>query len=115
MITQAVDDNNDWMFSIKRDNDAIKQDIKTKLLEWKGDCYSNQTQGIDWLNRFGKGAANLTALLTSEIKQLISNCEGVRKVELVDAIYDTEKNSLTIQYTCLLSESELLSDSINII
>lgn len=79
MIIRATTTTNDWTFG-KGLQDyfineaAIEANIKSKLLEWVGDCFFNLLAGVDWKNRLDIGQQQ--ALLI-EIKQLVLQCYGV--------------------------------------
>jgi hypothetical protein len=114
MIIRGLDENGDWVFgkgknSYKTAQSAIMQDIKTKLLEWKGDCFFSQNSGIDWINRFDK---NQESNLEEEIRTLLIQCYGVVGVEnvsvsLVDRVFSA-------QYTITTIFSQTIQDSINL-
>jgi hypothetical protein len=77
---RALDQNGDWEFgrglsSYKRKQDAIIQNLKTKLKEWKFDCFFAQNSGVDYNNRLSK--TNQKSLLDQEIKRIIVSTEGV--------------------------------------
>lgn len=79
MRVRAVDVNHEWMFGKGRndyitDNLAIGQNIKTRLLSFLGDCFFDQTAGIDWFNYLG-GKDRFALELA--IRAIILNTEGV--------------------------------------
>lgn len=79
MIIRGLDEDGDWVLGIginayKTLNDAVAQNVQTKILEWKNDCFSNNLAGIDWLNRIG---FNDLARLRSDIYVLILQSENV--------------------------------------
>lgn len=80
MIVRALDADGDWTFGKSRADylsniDAVKQNIKTRLLEFLGDCFFNITAGINWLSFLG-GSKNPPALNLS-ISSIILNTFGV--------------------------------------
>jgi len=80
MIVRALDENGDFTFGKSKADylsniDAIKQNIKTRLMEFLGDCFFNITAGIDWFTFLG-GSKNPTALNLS-ISSIILNTMGV--------------------------------------
>ncbi len=103
MIIRSIDENGDWEFgkgknSYKIQQDAIMQDIKTKILEWKNDCFFEQNAGIDWINRLDKYQESN---LAEEIRTLIVKCYGVVSLEnfaysLKDRIFNATYNITTI-------------------
>jgi len=79
MIIRTVTQNNDWTFGAGVGNyqtgeAAVEQNLKTKLLEWKGDCFFNMFTGVDWNNRLDIGQQNA---LEQEIKQVALGAFGV--------------------------------------
>lgn len=79
MIMRGITSTNDWIYgnglnSYFTGEAAIEANIKTKLLEWGGNCYFNLPAGIDWKNRLDVGQQQS---LLIEIKNLILQCYGV--------------------------------------
>lgn len=84
MTTRAIDKNGDWVFgkggkSYKTGIEEIKQNIATKILEWKGDCFFDTEAGIDWLNILG--TKNNTDLLRNQLLQVLSTVEEVLEIQ----------------------------------
>lgn len=58
MRVRAIDSAHDWLFG-KGQNDYVKaraacvQNINTRLYEFLGDCFFNNSAGIDWFNLLG--------------------------------------------------------------
>jgi hypothetical protein len=101
MIIRALDNNDDWVFgngksSYKSDFLALIQNIKTKLLEWKGDCFFDNLAGIDWKNRLTKRQEEKP--LQEEIRVLISKINGVKEVLNIDLNYNEKNRKLKIEY-----------------
>ena len=89
MIIRGLDSNQDWTFgtninAYKIQNDAITQDIQTKLKEWKGECFFAMNDGIDYINTIGY---NNLETLEQGIYSLILKVDGVVAV-----------NQLTLSY-----------------
>ncbi len=82
MIIRATTATNDWTFG-KGLQDyffneaAVEANIRTKLLEWVGDCFFNQLAGVDWKNRLDIGQQANVAV---EVKQVILQCFGVVQI-----------------------------------
>ena len=101
---RALDSDGDWDFgkgksSYKRDQNAILQDVDTKLNEWLGDCFFAQNSGIDWKTRLSK--TNQKNLLDNEIRRLIVAVVGVLKInsfssDLTNRDYSANFNITTI-------------------
>jgi hypothetical protein len=82
VIIRALDSNHDWKFgkgknSYLRDLDALKQDTKTRILEWKYDCFFAQQNGIDWNNYLDIGTKDFLDL---DIKRVILQTPGILKI-----------------------------------
>lgn len=58
MIVRALNGVGDWEFGkgkndYKRDINAVKQNIKTRLMSFLGDCFFDITAGVDWFTLLG--------------------------------------------------------------
>jgi len=114
MKIRSIDENNDWNFgkgieSYKKDSEALKQNIKTKILEWKGDCFFANNNGIDWINRLEKNQQNN---LIFELKSLILKIEGV--VELVEINSNFKNRVLTISYKIRTIYSSIIQEQLEV-
>lgn len=101
MIIRAIDANLDWTFgkglsSYKKDLAGLEQNIKTRLLEWKGDCFFDNSAGVDWNTRLGK-RSQLRPLI-EEVRTVILKTDGVLQVINLDANLDSNRK-LTISYS----------------
>ena len=79
MIIRSLDSSNDWNFgkgvqSFFKELDAIKQNLITRLLEWKGECFFALGDGVDWNNFLDIGTKSL---LDADIKRVILQSDGV--------------------------------------
>lgn len=113
MIIRATTATNDWTYG-KGLQDyffneaAIEANIKTKLLEWIGDCYWNLQAGVDWKNRLDVGQQ---ASLAVEIKQMILQCYGVVSILKFTANFSsaTRFDSITTTLQTIYSPSATLT------
>ena len=101
MIIRAIDSNGDWTFgkglsSYKKDLAGLSQNIKTRLLEWKGDCFFDNAAGVDWKTRLGK-SSQLKPLI-EEVRTVILKTDGVLQVINLDANLNSNRK-LTISYS----------------
>ncbi len=100
MIVRSIDSDGDWSFGKGRNdylsaNDAIGQNIKTRLQSFLGDCFFAMSAGIDWFNLLG--SKNIIGLQLS-IQATILNTPGVTRI--VDFSLSLETNRrLNLQYT----------------
>lgn len=114
MKIRAIDENNDWTFGkglqdYKTQSDAIRQDIKTAIQEWVGDCFFANNNGIDWKNRLEKNQQKNTE---AEVKSLIVKRDGVVAVLLVNSILINRV--LTIYYKVKTIYSDIIEDSVEV-
>lgn len=64
---------------------AILHNVKTRLLEWKGDCFYAVARGVDYNNLLDVGTKNL---LDSDVKRIILQSEGVLKINSYESTLD---------------------------
>lgn len=105
MIIRKVDSENDWEFgkglaSYATDEQAVDENVKTRLLSWVGDCFFDLQAGIDWRARLDIGQQDE---LENELKTEILQSYGVVAVLSVDAnfsgttrLFDATYNIQTI-------------------
>lgn len=101
MIMRGVTQTNDWIVggginSYFNGEQAIEANIKTKLLEWVGNCYFNLPGGIDWKNRLDIGQQ---AALVVDIKNLVLNCFGVVSILQFQATFNGTTRFDSVQMT----------------
>lgn len=101
MIIRALDTSGDWTFgkgksNYKKDLPALKQNIKTRLFEWKGDCFFDSDSGVDWNSRLGK-RSQINPLI-EEVRTVILKTDGVTQVINIDYDLNSERN-LTLNYS----------------
>ena len=82
MIIRALDENGDWTFGrgrndYKRRIDAVALNIQTRLKSFLGDCFFDQTAGIDWFNLLG---SKRILELKLSISSTLLNSDGVEKI-----------------------------------
>ena len=99
MIIRNLDSDHDWMFGKGKNNflagvNAIKLNIKTRLLEWLNDCFFAQNNGVDWKNRLDRGQA---ADLEEEIRLVVLKSFGV--TELSNFSYNVTGRRFFAEYT----------------
>lgn len=94
MIVRTIDTIGDWTFgkgknNYRKDNDAITQNIKTRLLSFLGDCFFDVTAGIDWFTFLG--SKNQLALNLA-ISAVILNTEFVTGILQLSVNLNTDRN-----------------------
>lgn len=94
MIIRKNDKNNDWTFGYSEteylsDSDAVALDIKTKLQEWKNNCFWAMNNGIPYDIRLGyKGQKNL---LDEDVKQIVLNNQFVLSLNSFSSTLNEER------------------------
>lgn len=113
MIIRATTATNDWQYGKSIQNyligeAAIEANIRTKLLEWIGDCFFNVFGGIDWKNRLGYGQQQA---LVIDIKNLVLQCYGVVKILQFQANFTSQNrfDSITMTLQTIYSASAILT------
>lgn len=107
MIFRTLDDNHDWQWgagnqSYATGNKAIGLNIKTRILSWVGDCFFDQTAGIDWWNRLG--SKNQRQLLELDLRRIILQSEGVVGINSFDVVVTGRKFSATYNINTVYSK-----------
>lgn len=98
MIVRALDADRDWIFgrginAYKKDMDALKQSIGTRLRQWKYDCFFATQDGVDWNNFLDIGRKTL---LDSDIKRVILQTGGVLRISSYSSTLDNETRALSV-------------------
>ena len=101
MIIRNLTAQNDWTFgsgiqNYKRDLDALKLNIETRLQSWKGDCFFAPLEGVDYNNYLDVGTKNF---FDSDVKRVILQSEGVMKIISYESVLDREARILTASCT----------------
>lgn len=100
MRVRAIDEDGDWVFgtgkaSYRSNNDAIAQNIQTRLNSFLGNCFFSLGDGIDWFNLLGN--ANLTSLNLA-ITATILNTTGVTALIQFSSNLDAKTRNFTVSY-----------------
>lgn len=117
MIVRALDVNHDWTFGKGKNdyfvnNNAIVQNINTRLNSFVGDCFFAANAGVDWWNLLG-GKSRVAVELA--ISTIILNTTGVTGlVELSVILSDTRQVSIVYQVSTVYSLSQNLTGSLTV-
>lgn len=98
MKTRALDINGDWQFgkglqSYVTEADALKQNIMTRLRQWKGDCFFATTDGVDYNNYLDIGRKNMLDL---DIKRVILQTAGVLRISEYASTLSVDDRNVTV-------------------
>jgi hypothetical protein len=101
MIIRKVDGANDWRFGkgksdYAKDDQAIGQNVQTRILSWVGDCFFAMNEGIDWASRLDVGQEDS---LLDEVKSIILQSEGVVGINTVEVEFNRETRNVKIEYS----------------
>lgn len=100
MKIREIDETGDWIFGkglsgFKKDLPGLEQDLKTRLLSWKNDCFFAMQDGVDYQSLLEKGRENdLVAAIKLEILQT-EGVIGITPGSLIASL-DSERK-LTVQ------------------
>lgn len=100
MIVRALDGNHDWTFGKGKNDyksglDALAQSLDTRLSSFLGDCFFDQSSGIDWFNLLG---AKSEIAVNLAVRAVISNTPNVTGILEVLLTLDETSRLLTIKY-----------------
>lgn len=100
MIVRELDVDHDWTFGKGRNNylraqNAISQDIETRLLSFLGDCFFDVAAGINWFGLLG-GKDRLALELA--IAATIINTSGVTALVTLSTELDPATRLLSVSY-----------------
>lgn len=99
MRVRALDESHDWLFGKGQNDyktavDALRQNIDTRLLQFLGDCFFDQTAGVDWFNLMGQKSQ---VAITLSVSSVILNTPGVTSINQIEAVL-SETREFTVEY-----------------
>lgn len=114
MRFRGVDINGDWIFgkgrnSYLKDNEALMMNIKTRLLEFLGDCFFDVEKGIDWWNLLG--GKNLRKILV-DVQRTILRSYQVKRI--IDLDYSLKERALSITISIEFLDGGILTDTVEV-
>ena len=111
MIIRSLTPSGDWTFGkgiqdFSKDLEAIKLNIKTRIKEWKGNCFFNLNSGPDWNSFLDIGTKNF---LDRDVLRTILQSYGVLRIDsyssvLTDRSLAIQAEVATIYGTFLINE-----------
>ena len=115
MKHRGVDINGNWVFgkgknSYATGKEAIKLNIRTRLLSFKYNCFFDLEAGINWFDLGSASATNLQ-LLDLKIREVISTSYGVNKIISSDLNIDRNTRAVSVTYNVQLLDNTLLEDT----
>ena len=99
MRVRAIDSNGDWEFGkgqndYKQNQDAVDQNIQTRLKMFLGDCFFSLSSWIDWITLL-RGKSDLA--LSLAVSAMIANTDGVVALLQLSITLD-DARTCTISY-----------------
>lgn len=105
---------NDWTFGNASTNfyidnaQAVEQDIKTSLQEWKYDWFADLEAGIDWKTRLG--SKNQRQLLDEDIQNLVTSKYYVLTLDNFESFVSDRTYTAQFNITHIFSKNPLNID-----
>ena len=96
MKVRRLDTNNDWTFgngqaNYLKDNDAVLQNVATRLKSFKNDWFLDSDAHIDWFNILGSKENKQTIL--NEVERVVLQTEGVMKINSLELVEIIDRNA----------------------
>ena len=101
MIVRSLDPIGDWTYGrgrndYKKNLDAISQSISTRLKSFLGDCFFDQSAGIDWFNLLG---SKRELELKLSISSVLLNTQGVTGINETLVTKSNSTRIFLVQYS----------------
>lgn len=99
MQVRQLNEDQDWMFgygkaNYLKDNDAILQNVQTRLKSFKNDWFLDQDANIDWFNILGQKETKET--IVKEVERVTLQTDGVTRINLIELNENKETRNATI-------------------
>lgn len=100
MILRALDANGEWTFGKGKNNyltlnNAIGQNIGSRLKSFLADCYFDTKAGLDWFTFLG--SKDITGLQLA-VSAVIINSSGVTAVNRLSLVVDPRTRNISLSY-----------------
>ena len=119
MIFRAITGDNDWTFgkgtgSYLTGNNAIMANVRTSIYFFLNDCFFALGTGIDWWNLIGAKNPSAKNNILLQTRETISKCEGIIRINKVDAVVNPATRKLTISYNVDTTYTRNLTSQVQI-
>lgn len=103
MKIRALDSGGDWEFgrglqSYLVDQQAIEENVATRLRQFLGDCFWAVEQGVDWFSLLGVKGPQTQAAIVLAARQVIAESYGIVRINSVEASTDATTRRCTVAY-----------------
>lgn len=117
IIVRGIDSTGDWLYGksqqdYKSANNAIMQNIQTRLLSFLGDCFFAIDDGLDWWNLLGQ--RNNAIAIQLAVNACIINTEGVTSFLQSSLNISAEQRTISITYsvTTIYTGSQIITNTL---
>jgi hypothetical protein len=114
MKVRALDSNHDWTFgsglaNYKKDSDAVKQCVLTRLKSFLYNYFLDQYHGVNWFKHLSKNPD--VEAMRQDIKNNVFAVDGIASIDSLDIKYDTiaRKAYIQLQYTDIYNVSNTVN------
>lgn len=102
MKVARLDANDDWTLGrgesdYLRDQDAIRQSVRTRLRSFQNDWFLDTGAGIDWITLCGRRGGQ--DLLVNEIRRVILGTDGVLAITALEVVPDRVRRTMQVRAT----------------
>ncbi len=114
MSVRAIDSNGDWTWGKNQSNyltknNAIMQNISTRLKSFKFDWFLDEQKNIDWINLLGKYGTE--PVIQSEAERVIIQTQDVLSCVVTSSTINEKTRELKLSYTVKTIYTSSFSDS----
>lgn len=102
MIIRALNANHDWTFGkgkqdYLRDQNAVMENIQTRLLSFFNDCFFDLRAGIDWFRLLG--TKNTDKEIELSCRAIILGSYGVLRMNSISVALIRNQRSIRLEYS----------------
>lgn len=118
MRMRSLDSNHDWNFGrglqdYNLDQPAIAENIQTRLLSFKNDCFFDMNAGIDWMRLLGE--KNTEAEIILNCRAVILGSYGAVQINTFDAVSSQADRHMNLSFNMDSIFSRRFSQSVEVI
>lgn len=103
MIIRANDSSGDWLWGQSEGDmlegpPAVAQNVQTRCLCFKNDCFWNLPFGIDWFNLLGSTNPTAENGILLQARQVIGTSWGIVAINMIDVVEVNLTRSIALLY-----------------